>query len=88
MGGGNSEDIGKDSETYKTYVTMGASPIEALDLSRNAPMYWGDQPIVAAPAYVGAISIFLALLGLFLVRSRAKWWLLCGIIMSLLLSCF
>ena len=86
MGGGNSEDIGKDSETYKTYVNMGASPMEALEVSKNAPMYWGDQPIVEAPAYVGAVIIFLFVLGLFLVKGRLKWWLVGGTILSLLLS--
>ncbi|WP_439151125.1 YfhO family protein [Winogradskyella sp.] len=86
MGGGNSEDVGRDSETYKAYINLGASPIEALEASRNAPMYWGDQPIVEAPAYVGAVVIFLCVLGLFLVKGRLKWWLLGGTILSLLLS--
>ncbi|WP_299128834.1 YfhO family protein [uncultured Winogradskyella sp.] len=86
MGGGNTEDIGKDSETYSTYMTMGASPIEALELSKKAPMYWGDQPIVEAPAYVGAVIIFLFVLGLFLVKGRLKWWLVGGTVLSLLLS--
>jgi hypothetical protein len=86
MGGGNSEDIGKDSETYKTYVTMGASPIEALELSKNAPMYWGDQTIVEAPAYVGAVIIFLFVLSLFLVKGRLKWWLVAGTVISWVLS--
>jgi len=86
MGGGNSEDVGKDSETYKAYTNLGASPIEALDGARNAPMYWGDQTIVEAPAYVGAVIIFLFVLGLFLVKGRLKWWLVGGTIVSLLLS--
>ncbi|WP_299362427.1 YfhO family protein [Winogradskyella sp.] len=86
MGGGNSEDVGKDSEIYKTYVNLGASPIEALEISKNAPMYWGDQTIVEAPAYVGAVIIFLFVLGLFLVKGRLKWWLVGGTILSLLLS--
>ena len=86
MGGGNREDVGKDSETYKTYINLGASPIEALEASRNAPMYWGDQTIVEAPAYVGAVIIFLFVLGLFLVKGRLKWWLIGGTILSLLLS--
>ncbi|WP_111682697.1 YfhO family protein [Winogradskyella tangerina] len=86
MGGGNTEDVGKDSEIYKTYVTMGASPIEALEVSRRAPMYWGDQTIVEAPAYVGAVIIFLFVLGLFLVKGRLKWWLVGGTLLSLLLS--
>jgi hypothetical protein len=86
MGGGNYEDVGKDSETYKAYINLGASPIEALEASRNAPMYWGDQPIVEAPAYVGAVIIFLFVLGLFLVHGRLKWWLVGGTVLSLLLS--
>lgn len=86
MGGGNYEDVGKESETYKAYINLGASPIEALDATRNAPMYWGDQPIVEAPAYVGAVIIFLFVLGLFLVKGRLKWWLVGGTLLSLLLS--
>ena len=86
MGGGNREDVGKDSETYSAYINLGASPIEALEASRNAPMYWGDQTIVEAPAYVGAVIIFLFVLGLFLVKGRLKWWLVGGTILSLLLS--
>ncbi|MDP5082108.1 MAG: YfhO family protein [Winogradskyella sp.] len=86
MGGGNREDVGKDSETYKAYINLGASPIEALEASRNAPMYWGDQTIVEAPAYVGAVIIFLFVLGLFLVKGRLKWWLVGGTLLSLLLS--
>jgi len=86
MGGGNSEDVGRDSETYKAYLNIGASPIEALEGARNAPTYWGDQPIVEAPAYIGAIVVFLFVLGLFLVKGRAKWWLLSGSILALLLS--
>ncbi len=86
MGGGSYEDIGKDSETYKAYVNLGASPIDALNESRQAPMYWGEQTIVEGPAYVGAVVIFLFLLALFLVKGRLKWWLLGGALLSLLLS--
>ena len=86
MGGGNMEDVGKDSETYKAYINLGASPIDALEASRNAPMYWGDQTIVEAPAYVGAVIIFLFVLGLFLVKGRLKWWLVGGTLLSWILS--
>ncbi|TCK69375.1 membrane protein YfhO [Winogradskyella wandonensis] len=86
MGGGSTEDVGKESATYKAYINLGASPIDAIEASRNAPMYWGDQTIVEAPAYVGAVVIFLFVLGLFLVKGRLKWWLVGGTILSLLLS--
>ncbi|WP_372937487.1 YfhO family protein [Seonamhaeicola sp.] len=74
MGGGNFEHVGKNSETYKKFR------------SEESPTYWGDQPIVEAPAYIGAVIIFLFVLGLFLVKGRLKWWLVAGTIMSLLLS--
>ena len=86
MGGGNREDIGKDSETYKAFRALGATPIQALQESKQAPMYWGDQPIVEAPAYIGAVVIFLFVLALFLYQGRFKWWLIAGVLMSLLLS--
>lgn len=86
MGGGNSEDLGTDSKSYKFLLQRNIPAGQAREIVRNIPSYWGQQPIVAAPAYVGAVIIFLALLGLFLVRSRAKWWLVGGIVMSILLS--
>tara|TARA_B110000483_G_scaffold68641_1_gene85731 strand:- start:1671 stop:4019 length:2349 start_codon:yes stop_codon:yes gene_type:complete len=86
MGGGNREDLGKDSETYKAYKALGASPLKALQESRQAPMYWGNQPIVEAPAYLGAVVVFLFVLALFLYHGRFKWWLIIGVLVSLLLS--
>ena len=67
-------------------MQLGASPQEANQILNQVPMYWGDQPIVAAPAYIGAIIIFLAILALFLIKGKLKWWLVTGIILSLLLS--
>jgi hypothetical protein len=86
MGGGTFEDIGKDSNTYNAFINLGATPVQALNEVKQAPMYWGEQPIVEAPAYVGAVILFLFVLGLFLVKGRLKWWLVGGVIMSWLLS--
>ncbi|MBD0833588.1 YfhO family protein [Aestuariibaculum sediminum] len=86
MGGGNSEDLGKDSALYNQLRNMGASVKDATDFSKNAPTYWGDQPIVEAPAYIGAVIIFLFVFALFLVKGRLKWWLVGGTVFSLLLS--
>ena len=49
-------------------------------------LYWGDQPSVAGPVYVGAIVVFLFILGLIIVRGPLKWWLLAVTILSILLS--
>ncbi len=86
MGGGISDAFPEDSATVDALVKMGASPQEANQVLGQLPMYWGDQTIVAAPAYIGAVIIFLAILGLFLVKGRLKWWVVGGFILSLLLS--
>jgi hypothetical protein len=86
MGGGNGEDVGKDSATYDAYRKLGASTTQAAEAAKHAPMYWGEQPIVEAPAYIGAVVLFLFVFGLFLVKGRLKWWLVGGTLLSLLLS--
>ena len=86
MGGGSSEPLPEDGETVEALIKLGASPQEANQVLQQLPVYWGDQPIVAAPAYVGAILLFLAVLALFLVRGRFKWWAVAGLLLSLFLS--
>jgi hypothetical protein len=86
MGGGSSEPLPEDGETIEALIKMGASPQEANQVLQQLPVYWGDQPIVAAPAYIGAILLFLAVLALFLVRERLKWWAVAGLLLSLFLS--
>lgn len=48
--------------------------------------YWGDQPYTAGPTYLGAVAIFLALLGIILADSRNRWWIVAASIFALLLS--
>lgn len=45
-------------------------------IAQQLPAYWGEQPYTAGPTYLGAVAVFLALLGCFLVRGRNRWWIL------------
>lgn len=85
MGGGNYENVGTDSNIYE-FLSDKTSPRQAKDFVEHAPMYWGEQPIVEAPAYVGAVLIFLFVLGIFLVKGNLKKWLVGSFIFSILLS--
>lgn len=85
MGGSNNEKLGKESYTYR-FLKDKAGRSQALDFAENAPMYWGDQPIVAAPPYIGAIFIYLFLLGAFLLKGPLKKWLVAATIFSILMS--
>ncbi|OGS70275.1 MAG: hypothetical protein A3F91_13540 [Flavobacteria bacterium RIFCSPLOWO2_12_FULL_35_11] len=85
MGGGNYENIGFDSNIY-TFLKDKTDPRQAKEFAEFAPMYWGQQPIVEAPAYIGAVLVFLFVLGIFLVKGRLKKWLVGVVIFSILLS--
>ena len=87
FGGGNSETLGEDSALYSFLLNYGATPAEGLQtVEYYGKTYWGDQPIVAAPAYIGAIVFFLAVLGLFHDQRKIKYIFLAGAILSLVLS--
>ncbi|MFZ2282906.1 MAG: YfhO family protein [Lutibacter sp.] len=85
MGGGNYENVGFDSNIY-TFLKDKTDPRQAKEFAEFAPMYWGQQPIVEAPAYIGAVLVFLFVLGIFLVKGRLKMWLVGVAIFSILLS--
>ncbi len=85
MGGSNNEKLDKESYTYR-YLKDKTGRKQALSFTENAPMYWGDQPIVAAPPYLGAIFIYLFVLAAFLIKGPLKKWLLAATIFSIVLS--
>jgi len=85
MGGGNSEPLGTDSASYD-FLSSKIGGANARNFVANAPTYWGNQPIVAAPAYIGGSIFFLFLIGAFLLKGPIKHWLLASAIFSLLLS--
>ncbi|WKD86223.1 hypothetical protein KCTC32516_01584 [Polaribacter huanghezhanensis] len=87
MGGGTYEELGKNSsfyETLKSHPQIG--PVQASQASKQVLTYWGDQTIIEAPAYIGAVIVFLFLLGIFLVKGTLKKWLVAATIFSIVLS--
>ena len=85
MGGGTVEKLGKDSNFYQ-FIEAKAGEKVAADYSKQVLTYWGDQPIVEAPAYIGAVIFFLFFLGMFLVKGRLKQWLVAATVFSIILS--
>lgn len=85
-GGASTESLERDSHVYKILLKKGASPIQADQIAENMPTYWGDQPYVAAPNYIGASVIFLFILGLYLVKGSLKWWVVASTVLALMLA--
>lgn len=86
FGGSNSENIGTNSKMYELMIGKGVPEDQAKDFVSGMPTYWGDQPIVAAPAYIGVVVFFLAVLALFNDKRKIKYAFLAGALFSLLLS--
>ena len=86
-GGSNSEPYYKDSAFTEFLLQQGVPPAQVESIFGQFGLYyWGSQPGVSGPAYLGAVVVFLFVLGIFMVKGRLKWWLLGGTILSLLLS--
>lgn len=81
MGGSSAGGFALDGE-----VADALRPYGARSLAGSLPAYWGDQPGTAGPTYLGAAALFLAVLAMFLLKGREKWWLLGVSIFALLLS--
>ena len=46
---------------------------EFRDMVASSDVYFGDQPGLSAPDYIGAIIILLAIIGLFIITNPIKW---------------
>ncbi|MEN2412788.1 YfhO family protein [Flavobacterium mesophilum] len=86
FGGSNHENVGTDSRMYSFMIEHGVPTTDAENFVSGMPTYWGDQPIVAAPAYIGAVVFFLAVLALFIDDRKIKYVFLTGALFSLILS--
>lgn len=75
-GGGSSEPVSK----------LPASDELLGGQATQLPAYWGDQPFLSGPMYFGAVICFLFVLGLILVRSNHKWWILIASLIGIMLS--
>jgi len=86
QGGASSEDIGRNSDLYKFLIDNNVPRKQADSFVTSVPTYWGDQPILEAPAYIGASIFFLFILSLFIVKGPFKWWIVISFLISLTLS--
>jgi hypothetical protein len=79
--GGSGKPFPLNSETVAVLRKNNAG-----EYANSMTMYWGTQPGTDGPHYVGAIIIFLFVLGLIIIKGREKWWLLAATILSLMLA--
>lgn len=83
-GGSSAGALGPESETYKLLKRAGQPNLKQI--SKQLPLYWGPQPFTAGPMFIGGISLFLFLLGLFCCKSKERWWLLAATLFAIFLA--
>ena len=83
-GGSSSGELALDSETGKLLKRAGQPNLRQT--LKHMPLYWGPQPFTAGPMYLGAISIFLFVLGICLVKGREKWWIIVSTLIAIMLA--
>ena len=83
-GGSSSGALDIDSETGKLLKRAGQPRLR--ETLKHMPLYWGPQPFTAGPMYLGAISIFLFVLGICLIKGREKWWIIVSTLIAVMLA--
>jgi len=81
----------KDSKTLK-FLSKVRDPNKQNQLQQKTLAYWGDYDPAknkigpGSPTYVGAIICFLFVLGLLIVKTHYKYWILLSTILSIFLG--
>lgn len=84
-GGSSSGAVNPDrSATIDLLRSAGQSNLR--ETAKNLPLYWGTQPFTAGPMYMGAVTIFLFVLGLFCYRGKEKWWVVAATLLAVFLA--
>ncbi|MGB4399248.1 MAG: YfhO family protein [Daejeonella sp.] len=84
-------DLDADSEVAKALTAKGVPAEQVLPAMQQLyqmglSTYWGDKQFTSGPWYFGAIICFLFVLGLFIIKTRFKWWIVSATFLCLLLS--
>ena len=79
--GGGSHPFDRDSETFRALSKNNQA--QAINQTQK---YWGNQPPTEGPHYIGAIVVFLFVLGLVLIKGVEKWWLLSATVLAIMLA--
>ncbi|WP_375578316.1 YfhO family protein [Marivirga tractuosa] len=85
-GGASQEEVSMSSDLAEGLKQRGVGSGQVRSIVKNVPTYWGDQPFTSGPYYMGAIVIFLFVLGIILVKGPEKWWIITASILGIVLS--
>ena len=83
-GGASSGTLSMNSETVQLLRRAGQGNL--AQVRKSMPTYWGPQPFTAGPMYMGAVTVFLFILGLMYWKGKEKWWIVASTLLAVLLA--
>ena len=89
--GGASDKLEVKEDDSKAIEALKAMPAELQQQLPPPQFYWGGMTYpgevgTSGPPYVGAIVCFLAILAMFVLNRKHKWWLFTAIIVTIVMS--
>ena len=84
-GGSSQEQLNSKSKLAEALRANGVPRTQVNNYIQAAPTYWGKQRLTA-PYYVGAIAVFLAVLGILILDRKIKVWLIIITLLGIILS--
>lgn len=87
-GGSSTGSLTTGSATYKQLLSLGVPATQAEQMIKRWNLYWGDQSVLgtSGPVYLGAVVSLLVILGMFIIESWHKWWLIGITVLGLILA--
>ncbi|MCS7004476.1 MAG: YfhO family protein [Cytophagales bacterium] len=86
-GGSSSERLQKGLETYQLLErVVGKNRMKEIEKSFRLPFYHGDQRFTAGPLYAGVVLVFLFVLGMFILETRTRYWMLGGALICMMFA--
>ena len=85
LGGPSQQELNINSNLGKAFLNNNIGRQQTKEQLKNIPTYWGNQPFTA-PYYASALSLFFILLGLFILNSKEKIWLIILTSLGVILS--
>ncbi|MDR1668133.1 MAG: YfhO family protein [Bacteroidales bacterium] len=87
VGGASAGPANRNTPFYKALEEKNIPKQEIAKYTKYVPLYWGGQDGgTSGPVYIGAVMVFLFVLGLFVVKGSIKWWLLSATVVSVVLA--
>lgn len=87
FGGSSSETLAENQKFITALADKGVPEASAEQVANQLPKYWGGIELgTSGPAYIGAICCLLFVIGLAILKSHHRWWLLAGVVLTICMA--